>query len=118
MPPIEAAFLRPEFHRKKHIGNRRKDNPGSPPWPGRKKGDPKSGDRAQCDGMVNQDHRHDRRTWKSGPLYAYPRPALRLGRGGTTSRTGDFEGLLADKAFDIHWIIDTIRAQGARMIIP
>ncbi|POF61118.1 hypothetical protein KMAL_32670 [Novacetimonas maltaceti] len=30
----------------------------------------------------------------------------------------DFEGLLADKAFDVHWIVDTIRAQGARVVIP
>ncbi|MBE7729404.1 transposase [Komagataeibacter sp. FXV3] len=29
----------------------------------------------------------------------------------------DFEGLLADKAFDVHWIVDTIRAQGARVVI-
>ena len=30
----------------------------------------------------------------------------------TLLEPADFEGLLADKAFDIHWIVDTIRAQG------
>ncbi|BAK84034.1 hypothetical protein [Komagataeibacter medellinensis] len=30
----------------------------------------------------------------------------------------DFEGILADKAFDVHWIVDTIYAQGAYVVIP
>lgn len=30
----------------------------------------------------------------------------------------DFGGLLADKAFDVHWIVDAIRAQGACVVIP
>ncbi|WP_395370622.1 transposase [Komagataeibacter diospyri] len=30
----------------------------------------------------------------------------------------DFKGILADKAFDVHWIVDAIRAQGACVVIP
>ena len=30
----------------------------------------------------------------------------------------DFRGILADRAFDVHWIVDAIRAQGACVVIP
>ncbi|RFP04026.1 transposase [Komagataeibacter xylinus] len=30
----------------------------------------------------------------------------------------DFGGILADKAFDVHWIVDSLRAQGACVVIP
>ncbi|KAB8123885.1 hypothetical protein D3W54_06340 [Komagataeibacter medellinensis] len=30
----------------------------------------------------------------------------------------DFEGILADKAFDVHWIVDPIYAQDACVVIP
>ena len=36
------------------------------------KGDHKTGNRAQCNGMVNQDNRHDRRLGQSGPLHPDP----------------------------------------------
>ena len=30
----------------------------------------------------------------------------------------DFKALLADKAFDVHWIVDALHAQGAHVVIP
>ncbi|BAK84153.1 transposase [Komagataeibacter medellinensis] len=30
----------------------------------------------------------------------------------------DFEGILADKAFDVHWIVDALHAQGTCVVIP
>ncbi|GCE89128.1 transposase [Komagataeibacter diospyri] len=30
----------------------------------------------------------------------------------------DFKGILADKAFDVHWIVDALHAQGACVVIP
>ncbi|WP_148268574.1 transposase [Komagataeibacter medellinensis] len=30
----------------------------------------------------------------------------------------DSEGILADKAFDVHWIVDALHAQGACVVIP
>ncbi|CUW47544.1 Transposase DDE domain protein [Novacetimonas hansenii] len=30
----------------------------------------------------------------------------------------DFKALLADKAFDAHWIVDALHAQGACVVIP
>ena len=30
----------------------------------------------------------------------------------------DFQGLIADKAFDVHWILDALKQQGARVVIP
>ncbi|WP_408884806.1 hypothetical protein [Komagataeibacter medellinensis] len=30
----------------------------------------------------------------------------------------DSEGILADKAFDVHWIVDALHAQGTCVVIP
>ncbi len=30
----------------------------------------------------------------------------------------DFKALLADRAFDVHWIVDALHAQGACVVIP
>jgi transposase len=33
-------------------------------------------------------------------------------------KPADFKALLADKAFDVHWIVDELTQQGAEILIP
>jgi transposase len=32
-------------------------------------------------------------------------------------KPADFQGLIADKAFDVHWIADALKQQGAKIVI-
>ena len=70
------------------------------------KGDVPTGHRPFCGGMEHQDRRPDGRAGQSGALY----PAALI-------EQADFQGLIADKAFDVHWIAEALIPRGVHLVI-